>query len=131
LRWLLVPLFRPLDYEGIPFRCHRCHIYGHGVADCKFPFKGKLWGSLGVDIVVASRHVDLGSGATGDAPVEVSKVHVSGRDRGRHPVQLLILFRAAWTQIEQRYKSPLNWLVQGLSWCRVSCRLLFLRLLLH
>ena len=23
-----------LDYEGIPFRCHRCHHYGHMVADC-------------------------------------------------------------------------------------------------
>jgi hypothetical protein len=76
---------QPLDYEGIPFRCHRCHIYGHGVADCKLPFKGKLWGSLGVDIVVASRRVDLGSRETGDAPAEVSKVHVSGRDRGQHP----------------------------------------------
>jgi hypothetical protein len=30
-----------LDYEGIPFRCHRCHVYGHGVADCTLPFKGK------------------------------------------------------------------------------------------
>jgi len=23
-----------LDYEGIPFKCHRCHSYGHVVADC-------------------------------------------------------------------------------------------------
>jgi len=23
----------PLDYEGIPFRCHRCCAYGHGVVD--------------------------------------------------------------------------------------------------
>jgi hypothetical protein len=30
-----------LDYEGIPFRCHRCHVYGHGVADCTLTFKGK------------------------------------------------------------------------------------------
>jgi hypothetical protein len=29
-----------LDYEGIPFRCHRCHVYGHGVASCPLPFKG-------------------------------------------------------------------------------------------
>jgi hypothetical protein len=30
-----------LDYEGIPFICHRCHVYGHRVADCTLPFKGK------------------------------------------------------------------------------------------
>jgi hypothetical protein len=30
-----------LDYEGIPFRCHRCHVYGHGVANFPLPFKGK------------------------------------------------------------------------------------------
>jgi hypothetical protein len=24
---------QPLDYEGIPFICHSCHAYGHGVAD--------------------------------------------------------------------------------------------------
>jgi hypothetical protein len=29
-----------LDYEGIPFRCHRCHVYGHGVATFPLPFKG-------------------------------------------------------------------------------------------
>jgi hypothetical protein len=28
-----------LDYEGIPFKCHRCHIYGHGVASYPIPFK--------------------------------------------------------------------------------------------
>jgi len=30
-----------LDYKCIPFRCHRFHVYGHGVADCTLPFKGK------------------------------------------------------------------------------------------
>ena len=24
-----------LDYEGVPFRCHRCHAYGHLVASCR------------------------------------------------------------------------------------------------
>jgi hypothetical protein len=37
---------QPLDYEGIPFRCHRCHVYGHGVAECTLPFKGKFRGTL-------------------------------------------------------------------------------------
>jgi hypothetical protein len=31
-----------LDYEGIPFRCHRCHVYGHGIVECPLPFKGKV-----------------------------------------------------------------------------------------
>jgi hypothetical protein len=30
-----------LDYEGIPFRCHRCHVYGHGVENCPISIKGK------------------------------------------------------------------------------------------
>ena len=36
---------QPLDYEGIPFRCHRCHAYGHGIVDCKLPFKNNTRGS--------------------------------------------------------------------------------------
>jgi hypothetical protein len=36
-----------LDYEGIPFRCHRCHIYGHGMASCPLPFKGMIRKSKG------------------------------------------------------------------------------------
>lgn len=25
---------QPLDYEGISFRCHQCHEWGHLVAEC-------------------------------------------------------------------------------------------------
>ena len=28
-----------LDYVGVPFRCLRCHTYGHLVAKCPLPFK--------------------------------------------------------------------------------------------
>jgi hypothetical protein len=35
---------QPLYYEGMHFRFHRFHAYGHGIADCKLPFKGKLRG---------------------------------------------------------------------------------------
>jgi len=28
-----------LDYEGVPFRCHRCHVYGHLVDSCPYPFR--------------------------------------------------------------------------------------------
>jgi hypothetical protein len=75
---------QPLDYEGIPFRCHRCHVYGHGIVDCKLPFKGKVKGSLDVGVGTASGHVDLGSGATGGAHMVVSKIHDIGRDCGQH-----------------------------------------------
>jgi len=76
---------QPLDYEGIPFRCHRCHIYGHDVVECKFPFKEKLRGTTGVDILVASRRSDLASRASGDIPVEAKKDLASGLGRGQHP----------------------------------------------
>jgi hypothetical protein len=29
-----------LDYEGVPFRCRRCHEYGHIIKDCKSSSKG-------------------------------------------------------------------------------------------
>jgi hypothetical protein len=29
-----------LDYEGVPFRCRRCHEYGHIVKDCKSSMRG-------------------------------------------------------------------------------------------
>ena len=32
-----------LDYEGVPFHCHRCHSVAHLVAQCDRPFSGKLW----------------------------------------------------------------------------------------
>jgi len=28
-----------IDYENVPFRCRRCHVYGHLVADCKLPLR--------------------------------------------------------------------------------------------
>jgi hypothetical protein len=49
---------------------------------------------------------------------------------GGTPVHLLVLLRVAWTWIEQRFRSPQSWLVQGLSWCRVRNSLLFLWFLL-
>eukprot|EP01018_Ginkgo_biloba_P022058 Gb_03022 [translate_table: standard] len=32
-----------LDYVGVPFRCNRCHIYGHLVAECSLSFKRRVW----------------------------------------------------------------------------------------
>jgi hypothetical protein len=28
-----------LDYEGIPFKCHRCHKHSHRAVDCLLPMK--------------------------------------------------------------------------------------------
>lgn len=36
-----------LDYEGVPFRCHRCHSLKHLVAQCDNPFVGK-WKKMGL-----------------------------------------------------------------------------------
>jgi hypothetical protein len=33
-----------LDYEGVPFQCHRCHTLDHLVAQCTFPFRGMMGG---------------------------------------------------------------------------------------
>ena len=32
---------QPLDYMGIPFRCYRCHVYGHLANECSLPFNQK------------------------------------------------------------------------------------------
>ena len=34
------PIIHILDYECIPFHCHRCHQYVHLLSQCKFPFYG-------------------------------------------------------------------------------------------
>jgi len=75
-----------LDYEGIPLRFHRCHIYGHGVMKCKIPFKGKFRGSEGDDIHAKMRWVDLATLVLGDAYVEEAKVHGSGKGRKWNPL---------------------------------------------
>ena len=31
----------PLDYVGLPFRCNRCHSYGHLLDQCHLPFVKK------------------------------------------------------------------------------------------
>ena len=38
-----------LDYEGEPFRCRRCHEYGHIVMDCKKSSRGRF-GSRSSDV---------------------------------------------------------------------------------
>lgn len=32
---------QPLDYEGVLFKCHKCHQYGHTLKFCKFPYNKK------------------------------------------------------------------------------------------
>jgi len=31
-----------LDYDGVPFRCHRCRAYGHLVASCPLPHRDSI-----------------------------------------------------------------------------------------
>ena len=39
--------YQPLDYMGIPFRCYRCHGFGHLAHECSLPFNKpsstKVW----------------------------------------------------------------------------------------
>jgi hypothetical protein len=30
-----------LDYECVPFRCRRCHDYGHTLSKCPKPYQGQ------------------------------------------------------------------------------------------
>ena len=32
---------QPLDYLGVPFRCNRCHVFGHLMAECSLSFSKK------------------------------------------------------------------------------------------
>ena len=36
---------QPLDYLGVPFRCYRCHVFGHLMHECSLPFNKKSSGS--------------------------------------------------------------------------------------
>ena len=36
---------QPLDYLGVPFRCYRCHVFGHLMNKCSLPFNKKSSGS--------------------------------------------------------------------------------------
>jgi len=33
-----------LDYENVPFRCRRCHAYGHPISECKVPARNSAGG---------------------------------------------------------------------------------------
>lgn len=59
-----------VDYEGLPFRCHRCHEWGHLVAECN---KGTRVSSH-VPRATCSYVAHLSSGEDGRrrSPVEVS-----------------------------------------------------------
>jgi len=37
LKWGPEVIVQLLDYENVPFRCRRCHAYGHPIAECKMP----------------------------------------------------------------------------------------------
>jgi hypothetical protein len=39
LRWGRYTHTQKLDYENAPFRCRRCHQYGHLIMNCKFPLR--------------------------------------------------------------------------------------------
>ena len=40
--WGQVDRRKKLDYEGMPFQCHKCHQYGHMAKQCQLTFKNTL-----------------------------------------------------------------------------------------
>ena len=36
-----VEFSQPLDYLGVPFKCNRCHVFGHLMDECSLPFNKK------------------------------------------------------------------------------------------
>lgn len=42
LNTMVGDVIQDLDYEGVPFRCHRCHSTNNLVAQCHHPFRGNL-----------------------------------------------------------------------------------------
>lgn len=42
LKTMLRDVVQELDYEGVPFRCHRCHSADHFVVQCDQPFRGNF-----------------------------------------------------------------------------------------
>ena len=41
LSWGGYNYIKKSDYENIPFRCRRCHQYGHLIKSCKLPLRTK------------------------------------------------------------------------------------------
>jgi hypothetical protein len=105
---------QPLNYEGIPFRYHRCHAYGNGVADCKLPFKGKLRSSLDVGVGLGLGHVVSRPGVSKGAQAVASQNMDFGMDSRQPPYSPAGLSSVDRTWLTQRSKSLLCWRSQGL-----------------
>jgi hypothetical protein len=104
---------QPLDYEGIPFICHRCHAYGHGIADCKFPFKSKARGPGDGGIDLGSGCADRGTGGSGGAHTVASQPRDRDRDLRRTLLLRQVFLRMSGRWRKQRFRSPQTWLALG------------------
>jgi len=65
-----------LDYEGIPFKCHRCHTYGHVVAECTMIPRYIHIEDLEEDLVASPQANPKREQET--APVEKAEEHPGG-----------------------------------------------------
>jgi hypothetical protein len=75
---------QPLDYEGIPFRFHRCHAYGHGVVDCKLPCKGNFRGTWDVGSGPGLDRAGQDYGVTSGRLAGISPAEELGSSRKQH-----------------------------------------------
>jgi len=79
LDWGPVIIPQILDYENVPFRCRRCHAYGHPVSECSLPVRTYFGGRNKQHPKgrVASPEKGLGSSES---------LHPSAEDIGREKV---------------------------------------------
>ena len=67
LDWGLVIIPQILDYENVPFRCRRCHVYGHPVSECTLPGRfvnGSTRKGYGIERKGPSQKIEASSGTT-------------------------------------------------------------------
>jgi hypothetical protein len=98
----------PLEYEGIPFRCHRFHVCGHDIADCKFLVKGKLQGSVVDGFGLGFGCTDRESGGSEGAHTMASQTLDLGRDSRRHSSSLTGLSLDDWDLAQAKVQKSSN-----------------------
>jgi hypothetical protein len=64
-----------LDYDGVPFKCHRCHQHGHVISQCHLPLKVRHEGSGSQSVrkIVASLNGEASRGSTNVRDREVKR----------------------------------------------------------
>jgi len=86
-----------LDYENIPFRCRRCHDYGHLVEDCKLPLR-IIKRKVPKEVVRASQGNETQSASPLQEPIRTVEETVT---RG-HPQDIRLISQVAGTDANKK-----------------------------